>query len=72
MKDSFIGEGGFSLCKVRKGLDQKVDEKCILYGREKEIGVINFTLKFKLDEDCKKHPEVLAPDTLGTFNIWPK
>jgi hypothetical protein len=36
------------------------------------MGTVNFSLKFKLEDECKNHPEVLAPDTIGTFNVWPK
>ena len=63
--DDFIGEGGFALTKVRKGTAGKVDSSCVIFGKSKEIGVIEVSLEFELDPATARHPEILAPDVTG-------
>lgn len=72
MSDDFIGEGGFSLTKVRKPTVGKMDTECEIYGDGDFVGTVNFEIDFLLEEDCKDHPEVVAPDTTGTCVVRPK
>jgi len=44
-----LGEGGFALTKVRKGTNGKVDATCVIFGKSKEIGTVEFALEFELD-----------------------
>ncbi|KRX05954.1 C2 domain [Pseudocohnilembus persalinus] len=70
--DVFIGEGGFALTKVRKGTNGKVDQSCTIFGKKQDIGTVEFSLEFELDQECKNHPEVVAPDTTGQVILRPK
>jgi hypothetical protein len=64
-KDSIIAEGGFSLTKVRKGGNLKLDQQCYVYGQGIQMGVVNLSISFELEKGCENHPEVVAPDTTG-------
>lgn len=73
LSDSFIGEGGFALTKVRQGTKgDKIDQSFLIYGKMEEIGEVFISLEFELDEKCKNHPEVLAPDTKGEVLVKPQ
>lgn len=72
LSDDFIGEGGFALTKVRKPTAGRIDTECEIYGNGEFVGSVQFEIDFLLEEECKNHPEVLAPDTTGTCIVRPK
>ena len=69
--DTFIGEGAYSLCLGRKG-EEEVEKTFRIFNKGKGIGNVRVIYKVNLDEDCKEHPEVKAPDTSGTLTVKPK
>lgn len=70
--DDFLGMGGFSFSKVRKGDHGKLDTVCEIYDEKEEVGSVYLSLEFNLDPACAQHPEVLAPSTKGQIIARPK
>lgn len=72
LTDTFIGEGGFALTKIRQGTNgDKIDQSFLIYGKSEEIGEVFIQLEFQLDEQSKNHPEILAPDQRGQVIVRP-
>jgi hypothetical protein len=70
--DQLIAEGGFSLLSVRNAGYEKKTVTSTLYHKGKRLGELKVVLSFDLSPSSQNHPEVLAPNLLGSVWLYPK
>ena len=69
--DVLIGEGAFSLTRMRKGNPKPTRVEFLLFYNGEAAGTMSLDITFTPDPSAQNLPEIKAPDTNGKLIVKP-